>query len=706
MNRSLFLIIFAAYSLIVSSQNKVNIIPQPVDITLGCCKYSLGSHFKLRGNIDKNEKQFFEQYIKAELALRDIKKEKGDIRVIDINIDANNTLLTQRDSYVINNTDGKKITVICNTIEAAFYAIQTLLQMVDNEANIQNCTVTDYPRFQYRGIMIDCSRHFWSKELILKQIDAMARYKLNYLHLHLTDAGGWRFESKTYPELTQKGSFRTESDWNNWWVSGTDRQYADVSAEDYLNNRAYYEQPDSRPYGGYYTQDELKEIVDYAAKRYITIIPEIEMPGHSEEVIAALPYLACEDNTQNSGAFCIGNEQTFAFLETILTEVMGIFPSEYIHIGGDETSREHWEKCKKCRQRMTDEHLATTAELQSYLTERIERFLNNHGRKLLGWDEILEGKLAPNATVMSWRGTSGGLKAAEDNHHVIMSPGGYCYLDAYQDAPYCQPRAFGGYTPLNRTYSYEPIPTEIKSTDKEQYINGLQGNLWTEMIDTPEHLEYMLWPRALAIAEIGWSQQHDNYPDFHQRAIKIVNDMHQMGYNAFPLDKEIGERQDAFITIDHEGIGKPVTYLAPYADVYAASGDGSLTDGLSGKWSYGDGRWQGFITKGGFDVIIDMLQPTDIRDISINFMQFSGPEIFAPQSIDIKASLDGTNFDDLYYRSYDVSRDCDYFIRNETWVGKISARYIKIKASSGKYGGWIFTDEVFINTKEEQPANN
>ena len=577
--------------------------------------------------------------------------------------------------------DGSGIRIQAGSASGFFYAFQTLNQLLDDE-KVPFVDIEDAPRFAYRGMMLDCSRHFWDVDFIKKQIDAMARFKLNRLHLHLTDAAGWRMETEKYPLLTEKTAWRTQSDWTRWWIE-KDRRYCGKDA--------------TGAYGGYYTQDELRDLVRYAMDRHVTVIPEIEMPGHSEEVLFAYPELKCVNAGQDCGDLCVGNEQTFEFLENVLLEVMRIFPSKYIHIGGDESGRQAWMKCPRCQARMKAEGLETAAQLQAYLTARIEKFLNRHGRELLGWDEILEGELAPNATVMSWRGTEGGLAAARMGHRVVMSPGGYCYLDGYQDAPESQPKAFGGFLPLEKVFGYDPIPQEMKGTEQEKYIIGIQGNLWTEMIETPEHVEYMLYPRMLAIAERGWSPQSDDYADFRRRALKAVGWLQQNGYHPFDLKNETGARAESRTEIRHKGRGKKVQYLAPYSDAYKAGGDGSLTDGKRGGWSYGDGRWQGFISSERLDVVIDMGRKQTIRSVAADFMQFTGPEIFEPAEVRVSFSDDGTTWKvgDLDVR--EVSRDKDYFIRHFRWEGKARARYVRLQASEGKFGGWIFTDEIVIN---------
>ena len=527
--------------------------------------------------------------------------------------------------------------------------------------------------------MLDCSRHFWTKEFILKQIDAMAAVKLNRLHLHLTDAAGWRIEIKRYPQLTQRGAWRTESDWDKWWVFGK-REYTEPG----------------QGYGGFYTQQDLRDIVAYAAQRHITVIPEVEMPGHSEEVCFALPEVSCTGQPYGSGDLCVGKERTFQVLQDILDEVMDIFPSEYIHIGGDEASRKAWETCPDCQRRMREEHLSTTAELQSYLTERIERYLNAHGRQLLGWDEILEGKLAPNATVMSWRGTEGGLKAVHMGHKVVMTPGSYCYLDSYQDAPMTQPKAFGGYNPLEHVYSYDPVPDSLKGSPAEKLFLGVQGNVWTEMIPTPEQYEFMIYPRILALAEIGWSKEKALYADFRLRAMAVNDGLRAKGYHAFDLHQEVGRREESRQPIQHLAVGAKVRYIGPYHEAYKASGDNALVDGMRGNWQFSDGRWQGFISRNRFDVVIDLGEVKPVSEVSAHFMQFAGPEIFSPASVAVSVSADDADYQMLYEQNFEVDASKPYFIQPYGWKGSTQARYIRFKATSGQYGGWLFTDEVVV----------
>ena len=547
--------------------------------------------------------------------------------------------------------------------------------------SIASVEIEDTPRFAYRGLMLDVSRHFSTKEFIKKQIDALAYYKINRLHLHLTDAAGWRLEIKKYPLLTEFAAWRTDPTWKQWWNGG--RKYVRFDAPG--------------AYGGYYTQDDIREILEYARQHYITVIPEIEMPSHSEEVLAAYPQLSCSGEPYKNSDFCVGNEETFTFLENVLTEVMELFPSEYIHIGGDEAGKSAWKTCPKCQKRMTDEHLANVDELQSYLIHRIEKFLNNHGRHLLGWDEILQGGIAPNATVMSWRGEEGGIAAVTSGHRAIMTPGAYCYLDSYQDAPYSQPEAIGGYLPLKKVYSYNPVPASL-TAEQAKLVYGVQGNLWVEYIPTPEHVEYMIYPRILALAETAWSApERKSWPDFHTRALSAVADLQAKGYHPFDLKKEIGSRPESLQPVSHLALGKKVIYNSPYSSHYLAQGNTALTDGIRGDWTYGDGSWQGFISDNRLDVTIDMEKETSIHSVTAAFMQVVGAEVFLPETVVISISDDGTHFTELRKQHFEVSKETPIRFTDISWQGEAKGRYVRYQAQAGsEFGGWIFTDEIIV----------
>ena len=585
------------------------------------------------------------------------------------------------ESYAIL-TDKGNVYIWGHDAAGLFYALQTARQLVES-GEWKKGFIADYPRFEYRGVLIDISRHFRSVDFLKRQIDMMARLKMNRLHLHLTDAAGWRLEIESYPRLTNYAAWRTPHDWKGWWYG--DRQFVEEGTEGAS--------------GGYLTKAEARELVAYAADRYVTIIPEIEMPGHSDEVLAAYPELKCTNNPERQGDLCIGKEATFEMMQAILDEVIEIFPSEYIHIGGDEAGKGDWVQCEDCQCRMREEGLESVDELQSYMIHRIEEYLNARGRQIIGWDEILEGGLAPNATVMSWRGEEGGLMAAEAGHKVVMSPHGYCYIDAPQDAPYSQPESIGGYLPLEKVYSYEPAP-ETMSKDVSKYILGVQANLWAEFIVEDSHYEHMLWPRAIAIAEIGWSWPFNkNFADFRRRAVAIVDRMIEEGYTPFDLKNEIGNRPESLEDVDHLALGKSVTYLEPsryYAPKYAAAWDATLTDGKRGTWTYADERWQGFLGRGGVDVIIDLEKVTDIKSISADFMQICGPGVFMPCLVEIAISEDGENYTKIAEIEHEVVLDELPSFKSFGWEGSAKARYIRYKAHRSRYTGFLFVDEIVV----------
>jgi hexosaminidase len=405
-----------------------------------------------------------------------------------------------------------------------FYGMQTLLQLLpvqkETTLNIPFIRINDAPRYQYRGMMLDVSRHFFPVDFVKKYIDYLALHKMNYLHWHLTEDQGWRIEIKKYPKLTQAGAWRNGTIIGNYPGAGND----------------------NKKYGGFYTQKEIKDIIQYAAKRYITIVPEIEMPGHASAAIAAFPALSCFPNeptkiyknpslaSQQSGGkkvqetwgvhddvFCAGNDSVFTLLQGVLDEVIALFPSKYIHIGGDECPKANWKKCARCQNRIKEHNLKDEHELQSYFIQRIEKYINSKGRTLVGWDEILEGGLAPNAVVMSWRGEKGGIEAAKQRHDVIMTPNSHLYFDHFQGKPSLEPMAIGGYLTLEKVYSYNPTP-EALSPEEAKHVQGVQANLWTEYIATPEKAEYMTMPRLAALSEVAWTQpEQKNWEDFKRR---------------------------------------------------------------------------------------------------------------------------------------------------------------------------------------------
>lgn len=510
-----FIFLFLLISLFGYGQKLSNpaIIPQPDSINVKNKSLNLktlqgvitiGSHISFEAAYFEN--QLMENYqIKYEYAGDELIERAIYLFLKDDEDSSKYRLSIEKDNITIEATGSLGI----------FYGIQTLLQIINEYGtnNIPCLEIIDSPNFLWRGMHLDCSRHFFSVNEIKKYLDYMALYKMNVFHWHLTDDQGWRIEIKKYPELTKIGA------WRNGTMVG---KYSDHKF-------------DNIKYGGFYTQEQIKDIVKYASQRHITIVPEIEMPGHSLAALASYPLLACNDSIFEVGkqwgvfddVFCAGNDSVFQFLENVLDEVMTLFPGEYIHIGGDECPKTRWKTCDKCQKRMQDENLADEHELQSYFVQRVERYINTKGKKLIGWDEILEGGLAPNAAVMSWRGESGGITAANAKHNVVMTPGKPCYFDHYQVKNRdTEPLAIGGLNTLKDVYSFNPLPKEL-SPEFSPYILGAQGNVWTEYIPTFTQVEYMALPRMAALAEVLWSGPAKySYEDFIQRLtvnVKILD---------------------------------------------------------------------------------------------------------------------------------------------------------------------------------------
>ena len=639
--------------------------------------------------------------------------------------------------------DEAGVRLTAKTETGLFYGKQTLLQLLTPNG-LPYVKINDHPRFPYRGLHLDVSRHFFDKEEVKKLMNVMSYYKLNTLHLHLTDAGGWRLQIDKYPKLTQEGAFRTQSDWREWWDNGKDRQYLKEGTEG--------------AYGGYYTKDDIRDMLAYAAEKHITIIPEIEFPAHSDEVFVAYPELCCAGKSHTSGDFCIGNPKTFEFMENVLTEVIELFPSEYIHIGGDEAGKNTWKTCPKCQALMKKEKLANVDELQSYMIRKAEEFLNSKGRRLIGWDEILEGGLAPEATVMSWRGEAAGFKSARMGHDVIMTPGSYMYFDFYQADPRYQPVAIGGYTPIRKVYNYNPIPQDSLTAEEAKHFLGVQANTWTEYIPTPEHLEYMMFPRALAVAEIGWTpQEKRDWQDFKPRVNAHIPVLQQMGLNPFPLSNELefdmvvdtiqkeirvtmdaekypaeihyttdgstptasspiyqepivvkdsakivagifvnGQLQDRVSEqrVDyHKGIGKSIRFNSRLYPGYMAGGINAIINGYRGGLTYLDQRWQGYTDN--LDCVIDLGEVMDLHQVSSKWMQLTGPGVYQPEKVEVLTSEDGKNFTSQGVIPTTIPQDkSDLTFQEYTFQGNWKARYVQLKAQNPK--GFIFVDEIVI----------
>lgn len=496
-----------------------SVIPYPQEIFLN------NEVFKLKSNTRIVLNQADEELKKLCPVLNNALKTKLEVsqnykksNVIELKIEEE--LELKAEAYTLD-VNREKIIITAKDHAGIFYGIQTLKQLMIEDGVIAGVNIKDEPRFQYRGLHLDVCRHFFPGDAVKEFIDVMSFYKYNTLHWHLTEDQGWRIEILKYPKLTEVGSKRERT------LIGHMRE----------KPRKY----DNKPVEGYYTQEEIKEIVQYAQDRYITIIPEIEMPGHSSAALASYPHLGCKGEGYKvqdtwgvySTIFCAGKESTFEFLEDVIDEVCELFPSEYIHIGGDEARKTEWEKCPHCKLRIENEGLHDMHDLQSYFIRRMEKYINSKGRKIIGWDEIMEGGLAPNATVMSWRGMQGGITAANMNHDVIMTPGTHCYFDKYQADKNTEPLAIGGFIPLNKVYEFNPVPAELPK-DKQQYIIGAQGNLWSEYIPDYDHLEYMAYPRACALSEVLWSaEKKKSFEEFRLRLKKHSRWLDEMGVNYF-----------------------------------------------------------------------------------------------------------------------------------------------------------------------------
>ena len=436
----------------------------------------------------------------------------------------------------------KRIKVEALTPQGRFRAQKTLEQL-ELLGERPEGTIFDYPRLRHRGLMLDESRSFHGIEFLKKQIDAMALLKLNVLHLHLDDSAGWRLESESYPDLTALTAWRMGYTYHEWEAGRYQFAKADTPGAS----------------GGYYTKAQMKELVAYAAGRYITIIPEIEMPGHSMEVGYAYPQVLCElpDGRLHTGAWdlCPGNEATYRLLEAVLKEVMEVFPSPLIHIGGDEATMKTWSQCVNCSRRMQEEGYTEVKQLQGYLVRRIERFVAANGRRIIGWDEILETGVPQKAVVQSWRGSSGGVRASAQGHDVIMSPNTHCYFNYYQDLIRKEPKAVGELVSLRFAYGYEPLAPGMDAN----HLLGVQANLWTELIPTSEHAEYMLYPRLLALAETAWTPASaKEYKGFRKRARALVDVLRARGYNTFDMDTESDLARSGLQRFPPEGVPIPI----------------------------------------------------------------------------------------------------------------------------------------------------
>lgn len=499
-------------SLSVGQSTGINIIPKPSSIERSTGSFTINRYTKIQvgSPLDRANGELLRALIQAQYGfkLEIVEKYQKRNRILLAEPLSNHQRLPTEDEYLLSvESDSIKI---LGMPQGEFYGIQTLMQLLPPKARRQTATVpavyiSDAPRFAYRGMHLDVGRHFMPVEFVKKYVDLMSQYKFNYFHLHLTEDQGWRIEIKKYPRLTEIGSKRPET-------------HVGFYSETFKG--------DGVPHEGFYTQEQIKEIVAYAKARYVTVIPEIEMPGHSSAALAAYPELSCRPDQKYRVQMTWGTfpevycptDRTFQFLEDVISEVVDLFPdSPYIHIGGDEVIKDMWKDSPDVKALMEREHLKDLNEVQSYFVRRMEKFINSKGKRIIGWDEILDGGIAPNATVMSWQGMKGGIAAARAHHDVIMAPTDYSYFDYRQGDAKTEPVGQDAYLPLDKVYSFDPLPTEL-STDEARYVLGGQANVWTEYMKTPEAVEYMVFPRMLAMSEVLWTQpENKNYADFTRR---------------------------------------------------------------------------------------------------------------------------------------------------------------------------------------------
>lgn len=751
---------------VVFTSDDLTIIPQPQSMVLGkgYFQFTQETVFVIDPALMPAQLPFLEQFERAsgfKFAVQ-----KAALSGNSVVIDTDKSL--PKEGYTLEVTP-QQISIKAADYNGALYALQTLRQLLPNEVEstklvkrdwlVPAVTITDASQYQWRGLMLDVSRHFFPKEYILKTLDRMAMLKLNTFHFHLVDNEGWRIEIKKYPKLTEVGAWRIDQEDKLW-------------DERIPNPANAFANPATAPkkYGGFYTQEDIKEIVAYATARGITVIPEIEMPAHAMSAIAAYPELSCHKRPIGvpSGAvwpitdiYCAGQEETFDFIEEVLTEVLALFPSQYIHVGGDEATHTEWERCPKCQLRMKEHQLKNVHQLQSYFIRRIDSFLTSKGRTLVGWDEIMDGGLAKNAVVMNWRGIEVGKKALAQGNPVVLTSD--CYIDNYQGLPDYEPQANGGYLPLKKLYNYNLEKEALSDASvKKNKVLGTQANLWAEHVGSTEHSEYMLFPRLLALAEISWTNDKlKDWDSFMRRTQHFMQRMDVMGihyarsvYQVVPtvenkegniylkLECEVpnadiryalgdtpiekGEKYTAPIAIKatttykaavfsanatntitsgqitfHKAIGKPVSYSPLYHKSYQGQGEGTLTNVIRGTKNFHDGQWLGWL---GDDVTLtlDLGETTEVSEVRIGAMDAQSSGIYFPERLTVALSADGKNYREVAAQE----EPCiikgkpslkDFVLKFNTQ----STRYLQIQLKNVKTppkGGdaWLFIDEILV----------
>ena len=714
------------------------VVPEPLQITAGQQSSFILKNGAVIGYPAGNEKmqknaELLAAFLKEQTGL-DLKTATGEGDItLRLGMEDENP-----EAYLLK-VDGNGIVISAPSEAGVFYGIQTLRKSVsvapDSQVEFPAVEINDKPRFSYRGMMLDVGRHFFSIDELKTYIDMLALHNINRFHWHLSEDQGWRIEIKKYPKLTEIGSQRKET------VIG--------------RNSGKY---DGKPYGGFYTQEQAKEIVKYAAERYITVIPEIDLPGHMQAALAAYPELGCTGGpyevwTQwgvSDNVLCAGNDSTIQFIKDVLAEIIQIFPSEYIHVGGDECPKVKWETCPKCQARIkalglkSDQQHTKEQRLQSYVIHEAEEFLNANGRKMIGWDETLEGGLAPNATVMSWRGEGGGIEAAKQKHDVIMTPNTYLYFDYYQSKDVAdEPLAIGGYLPMERVYSYEPMPQSL-TPEEQKYIIGVQANMWTEYIPDFKQLQYMVLPRMAALCESQWcAPEKKNYDDFLKRIIPLVNIYKMKGWtyatHIFDVMLELKPNTEkgtldavartidnapVYYTLDgsepnaqsqvYSGVVqidkpcilrtmairpegnsritadtivfskssmKPITMLQPINKQYEFTGATVLVDGMTGNQNYKTGRWIAFY-KNDMEAVIDLKEPVEISSLTLHTCVEKGDWVFDARAITVLVSDDNKTFKQVASETYPAMKETDpnKIYTHELKFAPVKARYVKVLA--------------------------
>ena len=762
-----FLTVFNfGYSQKIYTEKDIQIIPKPTQllITKGVFEFSKSTKFIAVSEFQKEI---------SNVLINKFEKAAGFRPEFSTAIPLNNYVqfkvdeTLEKEAYILD-VSTKNITITAKGKAGFIYGLESIRQLLpvviesknvlpNQKWQIPNLVINDKPRFQWRGLMLDLSRHFFDKNYVIETIDRLAMHKMNVLHLHLVDDQGWRIEIKKYPKLTEVGAWRVDQENLAW------------------NARLTVNPDEKGTYGGFLTQEELKEIVKYAAAKNIEIIPEIEMPAHVSSAIASYPELACFDQRIGvpSGGlwpitdiYCAGKESTFEFLQNVIDEVITIFPSKYIHIGGDEATKTNWEKCPNCQKRMTDNGLKSTHELQSYFVKRMEKYINSKGKKIIGWDEILEGGLAPDATVMSWRGTQGGIDATKQGHDVIMTPESHCYFNFYQGPQNEEPIAFDGYTPLSKVYEFDPVVPTM-TPEEAKHVLGGQANLWAEYLPGPKDSEYMIFPRLAALSEVLWSTKESrNWNDFTSRLTYLLQRYNYLGINyarsaflvtstsnadlvqkqinitlknefpnpdiryvlgnknidhnaikytspipfkettilkasLFQNDKPVGKTLTDTIVF-HKAVAHKVIYLTPYNQNYKGDGPFQMVNTIRGSKNFHDGQWQAWLVND-MELVIDLEKQESVEQVTVGTLESQGSGVNFPIQIKVLLSTDGITYKEVAKVSRPFAVNASSELKDfKINFQKQGARYVKVIAGNLKKSpkgesSWLFVDEILVN---------